>query len=162
MSRKYICLFISEPWTAAIWVISLFLLKLVVSRSKYMRGRRDCMVVGFTTTYAISTYHHSRWEFQSHSGDTTCDQVYQWPATSRWFSPGIPRYIWNIVESGIKHHKTNKKKQNIRMTLTHLVLLGWWKVQSISLWLTFRTCNFRLIRDWLLDVWFPLSVFFFS
>jgi hypothetical protein len=101
--------FISEPWTAAIWVISLFLLKLVVSRSKYMRGRRDCMVVGFTTTYAISTYHHSRWEFESHSGDTTCDQVYQWLATSRWFSPGTPRYIWNIVESGIKHHKTNQK-----------------------------------------------------
>ena len=26
----------------------------------YIRGRRgrDCMVVGFTTTYAISAYHH--------------------------------------------------------------------------------------------------------
>jgi hypothetical protein len=31
------------------------------------RGRRgrDCMVVGFTTTYAISAYHHKRCEFES-------------------------------------------------------------------------------------------------
>ena len=28
--------------------------------------RRDCMVVGFTTTYAISAYHHFSWEFESH------------------------------------------------------------------------------------------------
>jgi hypothetical protein len=28
---------------------------------------RDCMVVGFTTTYAISTYHHSCCEFESWS-----------------------------------------------------------------------------------------------
>jgi len=30
------------------------------------RGR-DRMVVGFTTTYAISTYHHYRCEFESQS-----------------------------------------------------------------------------------------------
>ena len=43
---------------------------------------RDGMVVGFTTTYAISAYHHSRCEFESCSWrgvlDTTlCDKVYQ-------------------------------------------------------------------------------------
>jgi hypothetical protein len=34
-------------------------------------GRRghDRMVVGFTTTYAISAYHHKRCEFKSRSGE---------------------------------------------------------------------------------------------
>ena len=32
------------------------------------RGRRDRMVVGFTTTYAIFAYHHLCCEFESRSG----------------------------------------------------------------------------------------------
>jgi hypothetical protein len=46
-------------------------------------GRRgpDHMLVGFTTTYAISAYHHQSCEVKSHSGgllDTTlCDKVCQ-------------------------------------------------------------------------------------
>jgi hypothetical protein len=41
------------------------------------------MVVGFTTTWAIKTYHHLSWEFEFHSYqgvlDTTlCDKVCQW------------------------------------------------------------------------------------
>ena len=31
----------------------------------------DCMVVGFTTSSAISTYHHYRCEFEYHSANTT-------------------------------------------------------------------------------------------
>ena len=47
------------------------------------------MVVRFTTTYAISTYHHKRCEFESHSGDTTlCDKVCWRLATGQWFCPG--------------------------------------------------------------------------
>jgi hypothetical protein len=49
-----------------------------------------------------------------------CDKVCQWLATGRWFSPGPlvsftykndrhARYNWNIVESGVKHHQTNKQ-----------------------------------------------------
>ena len=66
------------------------------------RGRRvrDHMVVGFTTTYATSTYHNS--------GDTTlCEKVGESLATGhrRWFSPGTPvsstnkrdRYITEIL-----------------------------------------------------------------
>jgi hypothetical protein len=46
------------------------------------RGRRGRMVVGFTTTYAISTYYHLSYEFESHSWrgvhDTIlCDKVCQ-------------------------------------------------------------------------------------
>jgi hypothetical protein len=45
---------------------------------QFWMGRRGCyrMVVGFTTTYAISTYHHLGCEFESRSGDTTlCDKI---------------------------------------------------------------------------------------
>jgi hypothetical protein len=54
--------------------------------------------------------------FESRSGrvvpyTTLCDNVCQWLATGRWFSQGTPienwppRYNWNIVESGVKHHE---------------------------------------------------------
>jgi hypothetical protein len=54
---------------------------------------RDRIVVGFTTNYAISAYHHERCEFESCLWravlDTTlCDKVCQWHAAGRWFSPG--------------------------------------------------------------------------
>jgi hypothetical protein len=57
------------------------------------RGRHDRMVVGFTTTYAISAYHHWSFPFESCSWrgalDTTlCDKVCQWLPTGWWFSPG--------------------------------------------------------------------------
>jgi hypothetical protein len=50
--------------------------------------------------------------------------VCQWLASGRWFSPDIPfffhqqnwppRYDWNIVESGVKHHKqTNQLSMGV-------------------------------------------------
>ena len=49
------------------------------------------MVVGFTTTCAISAYHHYSCELEPHSWpgelDTTlCDKLCQ----GQWFSPGTP------------------------------------------------------------------------
>ena len=48
--------------------------------SNFGRHGRDRMVVGFTTTYAISAYHHQSCEFESRSMrgvlDTiSCDKV---------------------------------------------------------------------------------------
>ena len=61
----------------------------------YIRGHRsrDSMVVGFTTTYAISAYHHGSCEFEPSSlrgvlDTSLCDKVCQWLATGQWFSPG--------------------------------------------------------------------------
>ena len=61
----------------------------------YWWGRhgRDLMVVGFTTTCAISAYHHYSCKFESCSWQgvldaTLCDKVCQRLATSQWFSPG--------------------------------------------------------------------------
>ena len=53
---------------------------------------RDRMVVGFTTTCAISGYHNLSSEFESCSWlgviyTTLCDKVCQWLAPGRWFSP---------------------------------------------------------------------------
>jgi hypothetical protein len=41
----------------------------------YGRRVRHRMVVGFTTTYAISTYQHLRCEFESRSGEVNVDRV---------------------------------------------------------------------------------------
>ena len=43
-----------------------------------MRGRRGRvrMVVGFTTTFTISAYHHLRYEFESCSGEVYSVQHY--------------------------------------------------------------------------------------
>ena len=64
--------------------------------SKRSRGR-DRMVVGFTATCAISTYHHWSCEFEPRSWEgvldmTLCDKVYHWldTVTGWWFSPGTP------------------------------------------------------------------------
>ena len=48
---------------------------------------RDRMVVGFTTTYTISDYHHLCCEFESRSGQG----------------------VQHIPESGVKHHQANKQ-----------------------------------------------------
>ena len=63
------------------------------SSRKSERGRRglDQMVVGFTTTYAISAYHLWWCEFKSWSGrgvQHKCDKVCQWLATGQCFFPG--------------------------------------------------------------------------
>ena len=56
------------------------------------RHGHDRMVVGFTTTCTISTYHQvSVFSY----GYSVFLHQWKWP----------PRYDWNIVERGIKHHK---------------------------------------------------------
>ena len=57
-----------------------------------VRRGRDRMVVGLTTTYVISVYHHLSFEFESHSwrgvlDATLCDKVCQSLATGRCFTP---------------------------------------------------------------------------
>jgi hypothetical protein len=51
------------------------------------------MVVGFTTIYAISAYHHWCCWVRISIGarcTTLSDKVCQWLATGQWFSPGPP------------------------------------------------------------------------
>ena len=65
------------------------------------RRGRDRMVVGFTTTCAISTYHNYSCEFEARTWqsvlDTTlCDKVCQWLAGG-WFSPGTPVPLYVVL-----------------------------------------------------------------
>ena len=60
--------------------------------SQCKEGRCGCdrMAVGFTTTYAISAYHHWRCKFESRSwrgvlNTTLCDEVCQWLAATGSF-----------------------------------------------------------------------------
>jgi hypothetical protein len=83
----------------------------------YCRGR-DRIVVRFTNTYASSAHHHWCCEFESrplrgvqHYVDVNDLRqvggfipVPRFPPTINW----PQRYNWNIVESGVKHHQTNK------------------------------------------------------
>jgi hypothetical protein len=77
------------------------------------------MVVGFTTTYAISAYHHWCCEFESVRGVQFCDKVCQWLAIGRWFSPGpwvfstnktdlhdITEILLKVALNSIKHKQT--------------------------------------------------------
>jgi len=65
------------------------------------RRGRDNMVVGFTTTYATSAYHHLLCEFESRSEmrcTTLCDKVCHWLATGRGFSLGHPVSSSNKID----------------------------------------------------------------
>ena len=94
------------------------------------RGRRggDRMVVWFTTTYAISAYHHWSCEFEPCSWwgvlDTTFrDKVYQWLVTGRWFSLGTPLSSTNKTD----HHDITEillEEAFNTITLTPSIIIG--------------------------------------
>ena len=72
----------------------------------WRRGRRGRVrvVVGFTTTFAISAYHHWCCEFESRSDEVFSIQHYviknwQWLAAGRWFSPGT--VIFSIIKTDL-------------------------------------------------------------
>ena len=76
------------------------------------------MVVGFITTYAISSYHHWWCEFESRSGRGVQHYVIKFASDLRQVDCFLrilhqynwpPRYCWNVVESDVKHHQTNKQ-----------------------------------------------------
>jgi hypothetical protein len=87
------------------------------------RGRcgHDRMIVGFTTTYAISAYHHWCCEFEYRLGRRVQHYVTKFVSDfdrlvvffgssgflhqKNW--PSHTRYNWNIVSIGVKHHPAN-------------------------------------------------------
>ena len=71
---------------------------------KRQRGRRglDRMVVGFTTTHAISAYHHWWSKFESRL------------ATGRWFPPPIKMDRHDITEILLKVALNTIKQTNIK------------------------------------------------
>jgi hypothetical protein len=124
-------------------------LKRIISLHKGCRGC-DRMVVGFTTACAISAYHLWCYEFESCSRlgvqHYVIKFVWQWLATGQWFSLGLPRYNWNIVESGIKHHKT-KPTYCANIYVINPVKLYWltndllWFIFTGELWILLEHKN---------------------
>ena len=116
------------------------------------RRGHDRMVFGFTTTYAISAYHHwcvlwVRISIRARC-TTLCDKACQWLATDRWFSPGPPpiktdrhditEILLNVALNTI--NQTNK--QNTYGTCQHRDSNPKWT----NCWLLSRTskvCDFR-------------------
>jgi hypothetical protein len=96
-----------------------------------LRGR-DRIVVCYATTCAISVYHHWSYEFEPRSLrvvldatlydnlSVTCDRSVVFSGYSGFFHQWNwpPRYNWNIVESGVKHHKP-KPNININVVIKH-------------------------------------------
>ena len=68
---------------------------------QFTKGSRDRMVVGFTTTCAVSAYHHWYCEFRI-SIRVRCtalwDEVCQWLVTGCWLSPGPPVSSTNKID----------------------------------------------------------------
>ena len=98
------------------------------------------MVVGFTTTYAIGAYHNWCCWFKSRSGKGVQHYVIKFVSVL-WQVGGFLRvlrfpptikltamYDWNIVGSGVKHHKTNQPITNnthiFKKTIQRLVIFG--------------------------------------
>ena len=81
----------------------------------YSRGRRghDRMIVGFTTTYASSAYHHLSCMFESRSWrgvlhTTLCDKVCERLAAGTPVSSTNETDCHDITEILLKYHKPNQ------------------------------------------------------
>jgi hypothetical protein len=103
--------------------------------SKSRRGRHGCdlIVVGFTTTYAISAYHHWSCEFESRSDEMYSIQhyvikVWQWLAKGWWFSPGTP------VSSSNKTDHHNIAEILLKVALNTTTLTPKSRERMILLW----------------------------
>ena len=79
-------------------------------------------------SYLCNVYHHQklwvRTQFTKRCTDTTlCDKACQWLATGQWFSPvsstsKTDRHNnWNILESGVKHHKPTNHAFKMQIAL---------------------------------------------
>ena len=89
------------------------------------------MVVGFTTTCAVSAYHHQSCEFEPRSWrgvlDTTlCDKVCQWLAAGLWFSPGTPVSSTNKTD----HHDIAEILVKVALKIIRKPSLS----KSLTLW----------------------------
>ena len=103
--------------------------------SKSRRGRHGCdrIVVGFTTTYAISAYHHWSCEFESRSDEMYSIQhyvikVWQWLAKGRWSFPGTP------VSSSNKTDRHNIAEILLKVALNTTTLTPKSRERMILLW----------------------------
>ena len=91
----------------------------------HIRGGAVVVVIfGLTTTYAISAFHNLS-SNPAHSEMYSikyymikCVSDFRGFLRILWFPPTIkltPRYKWNIVKGGVKHHNPNPYRRNLNM-----------------------------------------------
>jgi hypothetical protein len=106
------------------WYLSFFKIHVLFQFNE--RGCRgsDRMVVGFTTTYAISACHHWCCGFncRSERGVIKFVSDFRQVGFLRVLRFPLPRYNWNIVESGVKPHKTKPNRSNLMTIWLHVYL----------------------------------------
>jgi len=87
-------------------------------------GRRDRerMVVGFTTTYAISAIQQWCYEFESRSGRDVQHYVIQF-VNDLWQVGGFLLVL--LAESGVKHNQTNKQTHLEQNVTVHITKYRW-------------------------------------
>ena len=89
------------------------------------RHGRNRMVAGYTTTCAISVYHHYSCEFKSRSlqgvlDTTLCDKVCQLFVAGWWFSLGTPVSSTNKTDG----HDITEMLLNVALNTSNLII-GW-------------------------------------
>jgi hypothetical protein len=127
----------------------------IINFSCIYLGRRDRMVVVFTTTYANIVYHHSSRDLESRLWRVYTIQHYvrvcQWLATGRWFSLGP------LVSSTHKTDSHDKSEILLKMALNTIIhILG--EFGALIIWQAFSCYTLLwlwkdhyLIKDYL---WF--------
>jgi hypothetical protein len=103
ISYSWCLLYISFPFLNVISVktIRIILIYMCITLLKEGHRGRDHEVVGFTTTYAISAYHHRCCKFESRPGwgvQHYVIKVCPWLATGRWFSSSPPVFSANKTD----------------------------------------------------------------
>ena len=87
------------------------------------RGRRDRMVVRFTTTYAINAYHYFRCEFELHSHEVYLIQHYAIKFVSDLRQVcgflRVPRFSTN------KTDRSDKTEILLKVALNTITLIPW-------------------------------------
>jgi hypothetical protein len=120
-----------------------------------MRGRRglDRMVVGFTTTYAISVYHHWCFEFESRSGrdvqhyvikSVTCDRSVFFGGTPVFSINKTDRH--NIAEILLKVALTTITLTRILQPYQLVLLKGQLSMDKIM-------CLLNIVVFWCINAW---------
>jgi hypothetical protein len=75
--------------------------------------------------------------------DSNALSIEMWRFSQKW----PPRYSWNIVESGVKHHKPTHKYSNIVMFKSNRPMVSIWSIGGFELSL-FRSYTFEPVVFW--------------
>ena len=133
----------------------------VISETRSRCGRCR-MVVGFTTTYAISAYHHWYCEFKSRSGrgaqhyvihfSVTCDRSLVFSGFTgflhQWNRPS--RYNWNFVERDVKLNQANKMSETDHEHYSwYLHFIGFFS----NLKIMFSCLHYLFSTKWYSNLW---------